>query len=93
MADKVLVTKTKLDELAEAVSAKSGEPVKLTIDAMRVAVLSMPSDLTAGPATPREEEQVITPDEGVDGFSSFTISPIPSNYGRIAWDGVKITVY
>ena len=38
MPEKVSITKTKLDNLANAISAKSGEPLNLTIDEMEAAV-------------------------------------------------------
>lgn len=43
-------------------------------------------------ATPTESTQSISPDSGYDGLSSVTINPIPSNYGRITWDGSVLTV-
>ena len=46
MADQVMVTKAKLDSLAEVVSAKSGEPLTLTIDGMTDAVLGMELGIT-----------------------------------------------
>ena len=42
--------------------------------------------------TPSEEAQTLqTSMRTLSG--DVTIQPIPSNYGRIAWDGSKITVY
>lgn len=52
-----------------------------------------PPVLTTGSATPSLAQQVVVPGEGYDAFESFTVNPIPSNYGRIAWDGSAITVY
>lgn len=41
--------------------------------------------------TPTDTEQVIpTADRHV--LKNITINPIPSNYGRISWDGTKLTV-
>lgn len=47
-----------------------------------------------GPAeiTPSEETQVL-PTSGKAAPSNIIVNPIPSNYGRIAWDGTKLTVY
>lgn len=41
--------------------------------------------------TPSSSVQVI-PIAGMRFDSDFTINPIPSNYGRIAWDGSTLTV-
>lgn len=41
---------------------------------------------------PAEVEQVITADAGYAGLSSVTVDKIPSNYGRITYDGIKILV-
>lgn len=41
MADKVVITKSKLDNLANAVAIKSGEPLTLTIDEMTTAVSNL----------------------------------------------------
>ena len=43
-------------------------------------------------ATPSEEAQTI-PTESKLMARDFVIQPIPSNYGRIAWDGTTLTVY
>lgn len=43
-------------------------------------------------ATPSDIEQVIVCDPGYDGIRSVTIEPIPSNYGKIGWDGSVLTV-
>lgn len=42
--------------------------------------------------TPSAEAQVIRPDEGYAALGEVTVGPIPSNYGRIAWDGSTLTV-
>ena len=41
---------------------------------------------------PSAEEQTITADAGFGGLSSVTISPIPSNYGKITWNGIYLKV-
>lgn len=41
--------------------------------------------------TPSETAQVI-PTAGHVVLSDFTIDPIPSNYGRVTWDGSTLTV-
>ncbi len=41
----VVVTRSKLDNLAAAISGKSGESLPLTIDEMRVAVQNIPYEI------------------------------------------------
>lgn len=43
-------------------------------------------------ATPSDVTQVIVCDPGYDGIRQVTIDPIPSNYGKIGWDGSVLTV-
>lgn len=78
---KVSVTKEKLDTLAEAVGAKSGENIPLTIDQMTSAVLGIElvnnQDKTTNPT---ESRQYITPDSGYTGLSQVVIEPISSTY-------------
>lgn len=54
---------------------------------------SFNSSLQGRSVTPSEDEQTLVPGDGYYGLSQVTVSPIPSNYGRIAWDGSAITVY
>lgn len=42
--------------------------------------------------TPSNSRQSIIPDEGYTGLSRVIIEPIPSNYGKITYDGSKIIV-
>ena len=42
--------------------------------------------------TPSEETQTI-PINGKRATQDITINPIPSNYGRISWNGTTLTVY
>ena len=42
--------------------------------------------------TPSEEAQIL-PTSGKGVASNIVVNAIPSNYGRIAWDGTKLTVY
>ena len=73
-AEKVLVTKSKLDNLAEIISSKTEEPIPLTIDEMGAAVL----DLTLvnnqnKTVTPTMEDQVIAPDANYTGLGEVTV--------------------
>ena len=106
MADQVMVTKAKLDSLAEVVSAKSGEPLTLTIDGMVDAVLDMELGITPSGTkritangmhdvteyadayvavqpelqtlnvTPGIYSQQFNPDYGYDGFSEVYVEPV-----------------
>lgn len=42
--------------------------------------------------TPTNEEQTITPEEGYAGMRQVLVHKIPSNYGKITYDGAKIIV-
>lgn len=42
--------------------------------------------------TPTEQEQTITADSGFDGLKSVIVQPIPSNYGKITFNGVYLLV-
>ena len=42
--------------------------------------------------TPSEETQILET-ASRETLQNITINPIPSNYGRIAWDGTKIRVF
>ena len=56
-------------------------------------VIIRPINLQEKTATPSDETQVITYDVGeYQGLSKVTIDPIPSNYGKITWDGAILTV-
>lgn len=50
------------------------------------------SNLQSKEATPSQEEQIVTADEGFTGLSSVKVNPIPSNYGLITWNGSYLTV-
>lgn len=41
---------------------------------------------------PADEEQIITPDAGYDGLSRVVVAPIPSNYGKITWNGAYLLI-
>ena len=54
--------------------------------------VAIPPILEERTATPSAETQILTPSEGVQGFSKVTVGPIPQNYGLITYNGSIITV-
>lgn len=55
-------------------------------------VIIRPINLQEKTATPSDETQVVTFDLEYQGLSKVTIDPIPSNYGKIGWNGSVLTV-
>lgn len=55
-------------------------------------VIIRPINLQEKTATPSDEMQVVTFDLEYQGLSKVTIDPIPSNYGKIGWNGSVLTV-
>lgn len=41
---------------------------------------------------PSDENQIIIPNAGYAGMNKVIVKPIPSNYGKITYDGSKIIV-
>ena len=42
--------------------------------------------------TPTDSIQEVVADDGYAGLSKVTVNAIPSNYGKILWNGATITV-
>lgn len=61
-----------------------------------VGILSMPqapsSDFQEKCIIPEAQEQVITADGGYTALSKVTVAAIPSNYGRISFNGYELKV-
>ena len=86
---KVVITKSKLDTLADAISSKANVFTPLTIDQMVTAVSNI-SPTSAAPilqsktVTPSAGSIIVTSDSGYDGLSQVTVNPIPSNYKDVS---------
>lgn len=84
-SQKVIITKSKLDDLASAISNKSGANIPLTIDQMTTAVENISTsgssiNLQTKNVTPTESSQTITPDSGYNGLSSVSVGAISTTY-------------
>ena len=59
-------------------------------------ILSMPVSLSSAyqekTVIPTDTEQVIEADKGLYGPSKVTVAAIPSNYGRISFNGYELKV-
>ena len=71
------------------VATRGRQDIRLEVEGM---YKQEASRLTEGSATPTQSTQVITPPTGYNGFSKFTVNPIPSNYGLITYNGSVLTV-
>ena len=80
----VLITKSKLDSLAQSVASKTGVSLPLTIDQMVTEIADFQG--TADPilqnktVSPSTVQQSITADSNYDGLGTVTVNAIPSNY-------------
>lgn len=79
---KVIITKSKLDTLAEKIATKAEISTPLTIDQMCDAVDSIETGtalvLQSKTVSPSSSTQNITPDSGYNGLSRVTINPVSS---------------
>lgn len=55
-------------------------------------VIIRPITLEDKSITPSDNAQIVTFDEGYQGLRQVTVDPIPSNYGKIEWNGSVLSV-
>lgn len=82
---KVLITRSKLDNLATAVSAKSGASLPLTIAQMQTAVENIPTGGTLTTKNITANGTYDAEDDNADGYSSVTVAvPTPNLHSKSA---------
>ncbi len=79
----VLITDTKLDNLANAIAEKAGIEAPLTIQQMEDAVIGLETggvylNLQSKTISPTSSSQTVTPDSGYNGLSAVTVNPVNS---------------
>lgn len=78
----VLVTKSKIDDIANITSVKSGRSTPMTLTQIVDAISSITGgtvNLQVKSASPSDSSQIITADQGYDGLSRVNISAVVSN--------------
>ena len=71
--------------------AEHGGSVPLSMEEVRVQYIERPAYTGAYTITPGDAAQVLATN-GKRMTGDVTINPVPSNYGRITWDGSVLTV-
>ena len=90
----VLITQSKLDELALQVSGKSGEDMPLTVDEMTEAVAGItPVNNQTATVTPSTSQQVVTPDSDHTGLSQVTVEAAPLETKSVTKSSSGTTTY
>ena len=91
---RVIITQSKLDDLADSIAAKSGETAPMTLAEMKDAVDGIAPNLQSKTGiTPTTSSQTIQADSGYDGLSSVqidAISPVRSSSDLTA-SGATVT--
>ena len=88
----VLITDTKLNNLANAVASKAEISTPLTIQQMIDAVNGLDTggvylNLQSKTISPTSSSQTITPDSGYNGLSSVTVNPVNSTTLNVSANG------
>ena len=82
------------EPFSEQVIAVEPELIESVIDVIQEPIGLAPVDIYAGAYefTPSEDTQTISIADQM-ASQNITINPIPSNYGRIEWNGSTLMVY
>ena len=87
MANRLTATLSVVGGLSGALSSTSGLNAEMTIP-KTIYPESYEGSYTITPSDHEQEIEI----KGLVAKNNITIEPIPSNYGRITWDGSIITV-
>ena len=72
-------------------TVEGGSNIPLALEEVRVSYIERPAYTGAYTITPTQDTQVL-PVNAKRMTGDITINPIPSNYGRITWNGSVLTV-
>lgn len=88
------VKDSSLAAVAQAILQKGGTTTPLTFPTgfvSAIGAISTEKPVTPLQVTPGDEQQVFDPPEGYN-FGRVTVDKIPSNYGKISFNGAALTV-
>ena len=85
-----MAIRLRVQETSTKLKISDGEPVKFRFE--QGGSVDPPAYSGAYEVTPTEEEQVLATAQKMMA-RNVTVAPIPSNYGRIVYNGSIITVY
>lgn len=82
MSDKVLISKSLLEGLADVARTKAGTTIKYSIPAMQEIFSNLKNSyrVQTKTVTPTKTIQQVSPDSMYDGLSRVTVNPIPVAY-------------
>lgn len=88
---KINVTFTQTEDLS-VIFADKGDTISANFGEVQVRQVGYDTYTGETVITPSDETQTLNT-AGLAVNDNIVINPIPTNYGRIAWDGRTITVY